>query len=64
MLAHPVELLEISHPQDTKWDHISISSMCFPAHSSSTFWIGTLAGHIYQINRFDRAGWYLYLINQ
>jgi dynein intermediate chain len=57
MLAHPVELLELSHPQDTKWDSITISSLRFPKQGTSTFWIGTLAGNIHQINRFDRAGW-------
>lgn len=57
MLSHPVELLEISHPKDTKWDNLAISSMCFPTQGSSVFWIGTLAGNIHQINRFDRAGW-------
>lgn len=42
-------------PSHNKTDEISITCLDFPASETSTFWIGTEEGSIYQANRFDRA---------
>lgn len=42
-------------PSHNKTDEVSITCLDFPASETSTFWIGTEEGSIYQANRYDRA---------
>jgi dynein intermediate chain len=42
-------------PSHNKTDEVSITSLGFPDSETSTFWIGTEEGSIYQGNRYDRA---------
>lgn len=56
MLAQPQECLELTHPGQRKTNELAITCLDFPDNESSTFWIGTEEGDVYQANRFDRAG--------
>ncbi|KAJ3148765.1 hypothetical protein HDU89_004615 [Geranomyces variabilis] len=56
MLAHPQEALDLVHPSNLKSDGISVTTMAFPYNETTTFWVGTEEGSIYQANRYDRAG--------
>lgn len=42
-------------PSHNKTDEISITSLDFPDNETSTFWVGTEEGSVYQANRYDRA---------
>jgi dynein intermediate chain len=42
-------------PSHNKTDEVSITCLDFPTADTSTFWIGTEEGSIYQANRYDRA---------
>ena len=35
---------------------MSITSLNFPDNETTTFWVGTEEGNLYQANRYDRAG--------
>ena len=35
---------------------MSITSLNFPDNETTTFWVGTEEGNVYQANRYDRAG--------
>ena len=35
---------------------MSITTLDFPDNETTTFWVGTEEGNIYQANRYDRAG--------
>jgi dynein intermediate chain, cytosolic len=35
---------------------VAITTLDFPANETTTFWVGTEEGNIYQANRYDRAG--------
>ncbi|KAI8393869.1 WD40-repeat-containing domain protein [Radiomyces spectabilis] len=57
MLAQPQEYLELQHSAHNKTEEVAITCKGFPDdHASTSFWIGTEEGNIYQANRFDRAG--------
>ena len=49
------EALPLTVPSHNKTDEISITCLDFPDNETSTFWIGTEEGSIYQANRYDRA---------
>ncbi|CAD6572335.1 MAG: hypothetical protein TREMPRED_000502 [Tremellales sp. Tagirdzhanova-0007] len=55
MLAQPQEALSLTVPSNNKTDDVSITCLDFPDNQTSTFWIGTEEGSIYQANRYDRA---------
>ncbi|WRT70069.1 uncharacterized protein IL334_007063 [Kwoniella shivajii] len=55
MLAQPQETLPLTVPSHNKTDEVSITCLDFPDNETSTFWIGTEEGSIYQANRYDRA---------
>lgn len=42
-------------PAHNKTDEVSITCLDFPPSDTSTFWVGTEEGSIYQANRYDRA---------
>jgi len=70
MLARPQEYLELTHPPPLTTpnptttallpskgiDDLSPLSITFSRNDSSTFFVGTEDGGIYNINRYDRAG--------
>lgn len=56
MLAKPVETLELTHAGHAKTDEVAVTCLSFPPNETSTFWVGTEEGHIYNANRYDRAG--------
>ncbi|OWZ76718.1 dynein intermediate chain, cytosolic [Cryptococcus neoformans Bt85] len=55
MLAQPQEALPLTMPTHNKTDEVSITCFDFPDNETSTFWIGTEEGSVYQANRYDRA---------
>ncbi|KAK8853374.1 hypothetical protein IAR55_004078 [Kwoniella newhampshirensis] len=55
MLAQPQEALPLTAPSQHKTDEVSITCLDFPHNETSTFWIGTEEGSVYQANRYDRA---------
>ncbi|KAK4689233.1 dynein cytoplasmic 1 intermediate chain, partial [Tremellales sp. Uapishka_1] len=55
MLSQPQEALPLTIPSHNKTDEVSITCLDFPSNETSTFWIGTEEGSIYQANRYDRA---------
>ncbi|KAJ3036586.1 hypothetical protein HDV00_002546 [Rhizophlyctis rosea] len=56
MLAQPQETLDLVHPSHPKTDEIAITTLGFPANETTTFWVGTEEGNVYQANRYERAG--------
>ncbi|EAU90208.2 dynein intermediate chain [Coprinopsis cinerea okayama7 len=56
MLAQPQETLELLHTGHNKTSEVAITTLDFPANETTTFWVGTEEGSIYQANRYDRAG--------
>ena len=50
------ETLELQHASHTKTDEVSITTLDFPDNETTTFWVGTEEGNVYQANRYDRAG--------
>ncbi|WVQ94862.1 hypothetical protein IAU59_001945 [Kwoniella sp. CBS 9459] len=55
MLSQPQETLPLTVPSHNKTDEVSITCLDFPDSETSTFWIGTEEGSVYQGNRYDRA---------
>jgi dynein intermediate chain, cytosolic len=56
MLAQPQETLELVHTGHAKTAEVAITALCFPDNETTTFWVGTEEGNVYQANRYDRAG--------
>ncbi|KAG8978583.1 hypothetical protein FRB93_010957 [Tulasnella sp. JGI-2019a] len=56
MLAQPQETLELVHTGHNKTDEVSVTALNFPDNETTTFWVGTEEGNVYQANRYDRAG--------
>ncbi|KDQ19179.1 hypothetical protein BOTBODRAFT_102997 [Botryobasidium botryosum FD-172 SS1] len=56
MLAQPQETLPLVHPNHNKTDEVAITTLDFPDNETTTFWVGTEEGNVYQANRYDRAG--------
>ncbi|KAI5828584.1 WD40-repeat-containing domain protein [Schizophyllum commune] len=56
MLAQPQETLELIHAGHNKTGEVAITTLDFPDNETTTFWVGTEEGNIYQANRYDRAG--------
>ncbi|KAI0077731.1 WD40 repeat-like protein [Panus rudis PR-1116 ss-1] len=56
MLAQPQETLELIHAGHNKTGEVAITCLDFPDNETTTFWVGTEEGNIYQANRYDRAG--------
>jgi dynein intermediate chain len=50
------ETLDLRHPAHSKTDEVAITTLDFPSNETSTFWVGTEEGNVYQANRYDRAG--------
>ncbi|CAG8745995.1 14767_t:CDS:2, partial [Racocetra fulgida] len=51
-----METLELVHSGHNKTDEVSVTSFGFPENETSTFWVGTEEGNLYQANRFGHAG--------
>ncbi|KAG5637788.1 hypothetical protein H0H81_003180 [Sphagnurus paluster] len=56
MLAQPQETLELVHAGHNKTGEVAITTLDFPDNETTTFWVGTEEGSVYQANRYDRAG--------
>ncbi|TCD65904.1 hypothetical protein EIP91_002019 [Steccherinum ochraceum] len=56
MLAQPQETLELVHSGHNKTGEVAITTLHFPDNETTTFWVGTEEGNVYQANRYDRAG--------
>ncbi|KAG6817524.1 hypothetical protein H0H87_007492 [Tephrocybe sp. NHM501043] len=56
MLAQPQETLELIHAGHNKTGEVAITTLDFPDNETTTFWVGTEEGSVYQANRYDRAG--------
>ncbi|KAF9258885.1 WD40 repeat-like protein [Marasmius fiardii PR-910] len=56
MLAQPQETLELIHAGHSKTGEVAITTLDFPDNETTTFWVGTEEGNVYQANRYDRAG--------
>ncbi|KAF8994458.1 hypothetical protein BDQ17DRAFT_1430992 [Cyathus striatus] len=56
MLAQPQETLELIHAGHNKTGEVAITCLDFPPNETTTFWVGTEEGNVYQANRYDRAG--------
>jgi dynein intermediate chain len=50
------EVLPFTHTAHSKTDEVSITCLDFPDNETSTFWIGTEEGSVFQAQRYDRAG--------
>ena len=44
------------HHGHNKTSEVSITTLDFPSNETTTFWVGTEEGNVYQANRYDRAG--------
>ncbi|PPQ79668.1 hypothetical protein CVT25_003242 [Psilocybe cyanescens] len=56
MLAEPQETLALAHSGHNKTSDVAITTLDFRDNETTSFWVGTEEGNIYQANRFDRAG--------
>ena len=59
LTPHPARLqetLDLRHPAHPKTDEVAITAIDFPDNETTTFWVGTEEGNVYQANRYDRAG--------
>ncbi|KAF8492500.1 dynein intermediate chain [Gautieria morchelliformis] len=56
MLAQPQETLELVHAGHNKTNEVSVTTLDFPDNETTTFFVGTEEGNVYQANRYDRAG--------
>ncbi|KLO17967.1 WD40 repeat-like protein [Schizopora paradoxa] len=56
MLAQPQESLELQHSGHNKTSEVAITTLDFPDNETTTFFVGTEEGNVYQANRYDRAG--------
>ncbi|KAI0705138.1 WD40 repeat-like protein [Cytidiella melzeri] len=56
MLAQPQETLELVYTGHNKTGEVAITTLDFPDNETTTFWVGTEEGNMYQANRYDRAG--------
>ncbi|KAH7890720.1 WD40-repeat-containing domain protein [Phlebopus sp. FC_14] len=56
MLAQPQETLELIHAGHNKTGEVAITTLNFPDNETTTFFVGTEEGNVYQANRYDRAG--------
>ncbi len=50
------ETLELVHAGHNKTSEVAITALNFPDNETTTFWVGTEEGNVYQANRYDRAG--------
>ena len=50
------ETLELVHAGHNKTGEVAITTLDFPDNETTTFWVGTEEGNVYQANRYDRAG--------
>jgi dynein intermediate chain, cytosolic len=44
------------HAGHNKTGEVAITTLDFPDNETTTFWVGTEEGNVYQANRYDRAG--------
>lgn len=44
------------HAGHNKTNEVSVTTFDFPDNETTTFWVGTEEGNVYQANRYDRAG--------
>lgn len=50
------ETLELIHAGHNKTGEVAVTTLDFPDNETTTFWVGTEEGNVYQANRYDRAG--------
>jgi len=46
----------LAHAGHNKTNEVAITCLDFPDNETTTFWVGTEEGNLYQANRYDRAG--------
>ena len=46
----------MNHAGHNKTGEVAITTLDFPDNETTTFWVGTEEGNVYQANRYDRAG--------
>jgi dynein intermediate chain, cytosolic len=57
MLSQPQDIIELALSQEHyKTDEVAVTCMEFQSQETTTFWVGSEEGTVYQANRFDRAG--------
>jgi dynein intermediate chain len=56
MLSKPQESLLLSSSKNIKSEELAVTTSDFPSNETSTFWVGTEAGEIHQVNRYEHAG--------
>ncbi|GJJ11242.1 hypothetical protein Clacol_005474 [Clathrus columnatus] len=56
MLAQPQETLELVYSGHNKTNEVATTTLAFPDNETTTFYVGTEEGSVYQANRYDRAG--------
>lgn len=48
--------MELVHAGHNKTNEVSVTTLDFPDNETTTFFVGTEEGNVYQANRYDRAG--------
>lgn len=48
--------MELIHAGHNKTNEVSVTTLDFPDNETTTFFVGTEEGNVYQANRYDRAG--------
>lgn len=48
--------MELQHAAHNKTDEVSVTTLGFPDNETTTFWVGTEEGNVYQASRYDSAG--------
>jgi dynein intermediate chain len=56
MLAQSQDILELTLHSDQRTNEVSVTCMDFQQQETTSFWVGTEEGKVFQCNRFDRAG--------
>ncbi|KAF8310072.1 WD40 repeat-like protein [Clavulina sp. PMI_390] len=56
MLAQPQDTLELVHTGHNKTNEVAITCFDFPDNETTSFWVGTEEGNVYQAYFYDRAG--------
>lgn len=54
--------MELLHPSHNKTDEVSVTCLGFPDNETTTFWVGTEEGNVYQAGRYDQAGRYVMVV--
>ncbi|OLY78495.1 Cytoplasmic dynein 1 intermediate chain 1 [Smittium mucronatum] len=56
MLAQPIESITLHNPNHSRTDEVGVTCLDFSDNESSSFYLGTQEGDMFNANRYDRAG--------